>query len=195
MTRTVKIILALLAVYGIAMTAVSWKTADTGNKLEAEVAALEEQKSEDKTRIDSLASELEVADAARSRSEKELEEALAKLSTETGDAGSLQEELDACREKFGYDPTIEWALSRAGLTIEEVERSLKDHPEVIGKEPVLGGTMYFNRTLMLTPTWVFGQFEDGHVLGWGLYEYEYDKGVFTWREIASILDGEIVIGK
>lgn len=95
-------------------------------------------------------------------------------------------------EKHGYDPTIAWTLDRYNLTIDQVEFSLLSNPEVIKQAPVLGGTFYFTRVLMLTSNWVFGAFEDGHIIGFGIYTYTITEDGLVWREILSNIDsGEL----
>lgn len=46
--------------------------------------------------------------------------------------------------------------------------------EVIGIEGVLGGTMQFYEVRLLNERWVYGTFEDGHIMGRGIYEYTID---------------------
>ncbi len=195
MTKTMKAVLVLFIIYSVVSTAVNWRTMSSNTRLESEVAALKDSQGDSGAQTTELTDALDEAKRAGAKAEMELENALTSLEAANKDNEELKSELAALKEKFGYDPSIEWTLSRSGLTIEEVENSLKEHPEVIGQDAVLGGRMGFNRVMMLTPNWVFGQFEDGHVLGWGIYEYQHSKGVFTWREIASILDGDIHIGK
>jgi hypothetical protein len=78
-----------------------------------------------------------------------------------------------------------------------VERGLADpagdlisdlvaHPEIIPMEPVLGGTMYFpeGSVIILSDRWAYAEFEDGHLGGSCLLEYEVDDGSVTWTILA-----------
>jgi len=68
---------------------------------------------------------------------------------------------------------------------------LMARPDLIPDDPVLGGTMFFveGESLVLSDRWVLATYEDGHIRGRGLYEYEVSEdGTISWRRIDSYLD-------
>jgi len=68
---------------------------------------------------------------------------------------------------------------------------LMARPDLIPDDPVLGGTMFFveGESLVLSDRWVLATYEDGHIRGRGLYEYEVSEdGAISWRRMDSYLD-------
>ena len=66
----------------------------------------------------------------------------------------------------------------------QLRDSLNAHPELIPFEPVLGGTMFFNDIDVLQPPFVFANFEDGHIDGSMLLEYEVESGGhIRWKRL------------
>ena len=54
---------------------------------------------------------------------------------------------------------------------EFISKSLKEKPELIPLEPVVGGTMKFRNVKVLTNDWVLGIYDDGHIEGKSIYQY------------------------
>ena len=54
---------------------------------------------------------------------------------------------------------------------EFIVNSLKQHPDLIPLDPVLGGTMEFRQIKVLTNDWVLGIYDDGHVQGKSIFSY------------------------
>jgi hypothetical protein len=85
-------------------------------------------------------------------------------------------------------------LQQRGLTepIPEIVASLQVHPEVIPFEGVLGGTMGFyypDRIHVLNTSWVYADFDDGHVAGHGLFAYSVRAdSTLEWRTVMAELD-------
>ena len=89
------------------------------------------------------------------------------------------------------DDTDVEILRRQGLTdpAAQLRDSLKAHPELIPYEAVLGGTMSFDDIVLLQPSFVFARFEDGHIEGAMLLEYEVlDHSRVSWKRLWSRLD-------
>ena len=91
-------------------------------------------------------------------------------------------------------PTVyDWdirRLQKKGLQdpIKDVVDDLMKHPELIPHEGVLGGQMGFypGATYVLTAKWVLAYFEDGHIAGHMLLEYQVSPGgKISWRVIDS----------
>ena len=96
----------------------------------------------------------------------------------------------AAIELFGWDIQ---AMKKKGLNdpVNQIIADLKQHRELIPYKGILGGTMNFyddSRIWVLTKKWVLAYFEDGHIAGYLLLEYEVSQGGgITWKTIASYL--------
>lgn len=79
-------------------------------------------------------------------------------------------------------------LSKLGLNKDMVAKDLVEHPELIPFEGVLGGTMSFSKVYLINYKYAFARFDDGHIVGYGLYEYSIDddKGI-SWKLIKGEL--------
>ncbi|WP_418081374.1 hypothetical protein [Thioalkalivibrio nitratireducens] len=84
------------------------------------------------------------------------------------------------------------AMQRRGIARPELQlaRSLLEQPELISHAPVLGGQMYFvpDGIHVLNDRWVLATFEDGHVRGQMLLEYDVAHGNVTWQVLESYLE-------
>jgi len=96
----------------------------------------------------------------------------------------------AAIELFSWDIQ---AMKKKGLhdPVSEIITDLKQHRELIPYKGVLGGTMNFyddSRIWVLTKKWVLAYFEDGHVAGYLLLEYEVTQdGKISWKTVASYI--------
>lgn len=97
----------------------------------------------------------------------------------------------------GRHPIQQWqvdGLRREGLAdpVTAVVRDLYAHPGLIPFPGVLGGTMSFYDTTqvyVLNDRWVYAYFEDGHISGYGLFQYTVgDSGRISWRVVDAFLD-------
>lgn len=83
-------------------------------------------------------------------------------------------------------------LQRLGLAdpAQALRQDLSARPELIPHEPVLGGRMYFvpDGVQVLNDRWVLAVFEDGHIRGQALMEYEVAYGNITWQVVDSFLE-------
>ena len=87
-------------------------------------------------------------------------------------------EIQRLREKGLEDP------------VNNLRDDLMSHPELIPYEGVLGGTMGFfrSRIALLSLRWVYAEFEDGHIGGRCLLEYDVAPGgKITW----SVIEAEL----
>lgn len=78
------------------------------------------------------------------------------------------------------------------LTPQEVREALLRRPDLIPFEGTLGGTMGFyieENITVLNDRWVYARFEDGHIAGSMLLEYESGGRGIRWRVLAAELDG------
>jgi hypothetical protein len=71
----------------------------------------------------------------------------------------------------------------------ELKRDLMSKPEVITMPGVLGGTMrIFSESdiRILNDSWVYAQFDDGHIQGAGIFSYTRGQdGRITWKLLES----------
>lgn len=82
-------------------------------------------------------------------------------------------------------------LKRDGLVDPptQLRESLTSHPELIPYRGVLGGTMGFHEIILLTPSFAFADFEDGHIGGAMLVEYDIvDSGRVAWKRLWARLN-------
>ena len=85
-------------------------------------------------------------------------------------------------------------LKRRGLSdpVSQLPADLMAHPELIPFEGVVGGTMGFRTSediTILGPSWVFARFDDGHVMGSCLLEYEISPdSTIHWKLIKAQMD-------
>lgn len=85
------------------------------------------------------------------------------------------------------------AMQKKGLNdpVADIITDLKRHRELIPYKGVLGGTMNFyddSKIWILTKKWVLAYFEDGHVAGYLLLEYEIAQdGRIIWKTVASYI--------
>jgi hypothetical protein len=85
------------------------------------------------------------------------------------------------------------SLKKMGLKdpVHDLPRDLVAHPELIPYEGVLGGTMgfYESSVSLLSTRWAFAYFEDGHIGGRCLLEYEVEPGGrISWKILAAMRD-------
>jgi hypothetical protein len=86
------------------------------------------------------------------------------------------------------------ALKKQGLSdpLTQIPADLMAHPELIPIKGVHGGTMGFTSAegiTVLSPSWVFARFEDGHMMGTCLLEYEISPdATIHWKLIKAQLD-------
>ena len=127
-----------------------------------------------------LAEQLEQADkepASRTETSKESSDA-----RPSGPAAAI--------ELFSWDIQ---AMKKRGLKdpVADIIADLKQHRELIPHKGILGGTMNFyddSKIWVLTKKWVLAYFEDGHIAGYLLLEYEVTEGgKINWKTVASYM--------
>lgn len=83
-------------------------------------------------------------------------------------------------------------MKKKGLSnpVQDIISNLRNHRELIPYKGVLGGTMGFygkKSIWILTNKWVLAYFEDGHIGGYLLLEYNIkDNGKLYWKRIAAM---------
>ena len=68
-----------------------------------------------------------------------------------------------------------------------VLEKLQDSPTRIPKDGVLGGTMYFTNVEFINDELLIAEYEDGHVMGKGIYRYTVTKtGDLTFQLLTTL---------
>lgn len=101
---------------------------------------------------------------------------------------AVQAELAAFKKQAQLTPKLEpymlASIQRAGIADpERLIEDLKQHPAVIPSEAVLGGTMHFTQVGLINERWVYGAFEDGHIAGAAVFEWQLQNGEIIWTPI------------
>ena len=81
-------------------------------------------------------------------------------------------------------------LQRQGLgePVERLVASLLSNPNIIPISGTLGGTMRFlpDQIHVLSPPWVYAEFEDGHNMAHGIFRYEIEAdATITWEAVTA----------
>jgi hypothetical protein len=112
-----------------------------------------------------------------------------------GELDSLKVYLDhlgsVLRSRPGLSSSEILRFREKGLEdpVAEIKESLQKQKELIPVEGVVGGTMDFHETHILTSRWVLAYFEDGHVGGHMLLEYDVsDEGEISWKFIRARME-------
>lgn len=132
------------------------------------------------------------------RLEKELSQLQHDHQALTAEIADLREQLSEARQDAHNRPGLmDWEieeLRKKGLRgpVDDLISDLQEHPQLIPHGGVLGGTMAFGfpeKIHVLTDRWVLAYFEDGHIAGWMLLEYQVARGGrITWRIIDSYVE-------
>jgi len=106
----------------------------------------------------------------------------------TQDYVALSEEHEALLNRLPVLNDFERSLiEKQGVSDPtSIIRDLLNHPELIPYDGVLGGVMMFTDAYLINDKWVFARFEDGHIMGSGLFQYEI-KAPFTiyWKLVKA----------
>jgi hypothetical protein len=109
--------------------------------------------------------------------DKELTKEL-KSDTAQIDAPNQNMTIKEKQENYWFDQDFEGIeFIDAGISQPEIfiENSLRNHPELIPLDAVLGGTMMFGNIDLLSKNWIIAEFDDGHVYGRAIYKYRLEQ--------------------
>ncbi len=103
-------------------------------------------------------------------------------------AEALAAELAGLKKEIAFAPKLEPymldAMKQAGVTDPSLlTEDLKRNPSVIPEEPVLGGTMQFTKVGIIDDHWVYGAYEDGHIAGSAIFQWEYRDSGIIWTPV------------
>ena len=109
-------------------------------------------------------------------------------------ARTLEEENQELTQKIEDSKIVDYVteirLEKMGIDdYESIEEDLLSKPELISIDGVLGGTMFFSDAHLLNEKWVYATFEDGHIMGSGLYKFDViSPDEIKWEEIEVTSD-------
>jgi hypothetical protein len=106
----------------------------------------------------------------------------ARLATAEARIGAIEDSLRSAGPGATHGPD-----ARAAAIIADLVR----HPELIPFDGLEGGTMRFYpaQSSVIAPGWAYGYFEDGHIAGHGLFEYQAGPdGKIRWKRLAAKLE-------
>ncbi len=97
-------------------------------------------------------------------------------------------ELTALKTQTQFTPRLEPymldAIKRSGIADPgKLIEDLTQNPSVIPEEPVLGGTMHFGQVGLINERWVYGSYEDGHIAGAAVFQWEVRDSGLIWTPI------------
>lgn len=116
------------------------------------------------------------------------------MDTLTADADAVKKELADLKSQAGigsltvYAPVLEpymlESMKRAGISDpSRLIENLKQNPSVIPEEAVLGGTMSFTQVALINEHWVYGSYEDGHIAGAAIFQWEVKDSAIIWTPV------------
>lgn len=117
-----------------------------------------------------------------------LQTELQKIKTERDSLREILASDSAVSDTWFYPDSDGRSFIEQGIDKPEqyIADALRERPELIPLDPVLGGTMRFIHIKVLGSQWVVAAYEDGHITGKTLYKYELqDDGELTFIEVAS----------
>ncbi|GAU78502.1 hypothetical protein [Fusibacter sp. 3D3] len=124
----------------------------------------------------------------------QLNESVIKLQDEldalTTEHSTLSQSYEALLIKLPIIDEFELSLiEKMGITDpNQLSEDLMNKPELIPYEGVLGGTMAFTQVYLISDQWAFAKFEDGHIMGSGLYQYKVGSDhSITWELVKANL--------
>ncbi|MDA3847009.1 MAG: hypothetical protein PF505_10795 [Vallitaleaceae bacterium] len=108
----------------------------------------------------------------------------------TEQVDTLLAEAEVTEDEMLMDYASMMQLESLGIKdIDMIVDDLRARTELIGFEGVVGGTMRFGSIFVINDQWVYARFDDGHIMGYGLYKYKVEANMdLTWEVIDSRLD-------
>lgn len=107
-------------------------------------------------------------------------------------AEAMGKELSALKKNTGValvpPPYVLDAIKQRGISPEKLLEDLKEHAAMIPEAAVLGGTMHFTQTGIINERWVYGAYEDGHIAGAAVFQWEVRDSRIEWTPILVLKD-------
>ncbi len=108
------------------------------------------------------------------------------------EAEAREKELVELKEKMGSSQAIPShvmaSIRHNGVEPDALLADLRQNPTVIPEQPVLGGTMGFTDTAIINQRWVYGAYEDGHIAGAAVFQWQVKDSSIVWTPILVLGD-------
>lgn len=109
------------------------------------------------------------------------------LQTVKNQADSVSRELISLREQAELSPPLEPyvldGIRQRGFDPVQLLENLKKTPSAIPEAAVLGGTMAFTETRIINNRWVYGAYEDGHIAGAAIFQWDIKDSTIEWTPV------------
>jgi cell division protein FtsB len=175
------LLIALVVSIGLLIT----QSRDT-EALQIEVSNLERERTTQESKIATLNQEKEALIKQVAQTAVDYDAKIAQINL-SNDA--LESKLDVSFTLPDY--VLEGLVNRGFKTPLALLEELATHDELLPVEGVLGGSMKWwpEYSVVLNEKYVFGYFEDGHILGYALMKYSFDKDDnLKWQLIDTYMD-------
>lgn len=145
------------------------------------------------TEIEQLKSQLAITQQRTSKLVAARDHYKSLLATAQQSVGALDDEIDKAQTMIDHakqqplNGTSMAEFKQKGFLdpIAAITSDLRLHQELITVPGVLGGAMSFHEIYVLTHRWALAEFDDGHISGYMLLEYNVsDNGKISWKVIA-----------
>ncbi len=154
--------------------------------LQAEITTLESERTTQDSEIATLNQEKEALIKQVAQTAVDYDARIAEINLAKD---ALESKLDVSFTLPDY--VLDGLVTRGFKTPLALLEELATHDELLPVEGVLGGSMKWwpEYSVVLNEKYVFGYFEDGHILGYALLKYSFDKDDnLKWQVIDTYLD-------
>ena len=154
--------------------------------LQAEITTLESERTTQDSEIATLNQEKEALIKQVAQTAVDYDARIAEINLAKD---ALESKLDVSYTLPDY--VLDGLVTHGFKTPLALLEDLATHDELLPVEGVLGGSMKWwpEYSVVLNEKYVFGYFEDGHILGYALLKYSFDKDDnLKWQVIDTYLD-------
>lgn len=142
--------------------------------------------------LNSIVDSLQISGDSLKSENKSLDAEVNKLQQQKDSlAQQLEDILEA--DDHWYNEEIDGrSFIEAGIEHPEeyIKKELQDQADVIPMEGVLGGNMMFIEIKLLSSKWLIADYEDGHIQGKALFEYQLNSEGEVEFEVIQALENE-----
>ncbi len=154
--------------------------------LQAEITNLESERTTQDSKITTLNQEKEALIKQVAQTAVDYDARIAEINL-ANDALESKLDVSFTLPDYVLDGLVDHGFKTPLALLED----LATHDELLPVEGVLGGTMKWwpEYSVVLNEKYVFGYFEDGHILGYALLKYSFDKDDnLKWQLINTYMD-------
>ena len=154
--------------------------------LQAEITDLQRERTTQDSEIATLNQEKEALIKQVAQTAVDYDARIAEINL-TNDALESKLDVSFTLPEYVLDGLVKHGFKTPLALLED----LATHDELLPVEGVLGGSMKWwpEYSVVLNEKYVFGYFEDGHILGYALLKYSFDKDEnLKWQVIDTFMD-------